>query len=150
MNQIDRKQAILQNEISSSYGYIQSKMREERREQVRKRTFESKFGGWASRSCYTDISGRGNYICQDREEGRESPGCVLSSRDIWRCLEGKCVGGAGDGMVGDNDLGCHAGQLFIAKALSTIGVFKLGVTSSNLHFRWMDEQDWWKGTGKES
>lgn len=66
-----------------------------------------------SRSFYTDISGRGNYICHDIEESRESTGHVLSIRDIRRCLQGKCVGGGGDEMMGDNDHGCHARQFVL-------------------------------------
>lgn len=56
-------------------------------------------------SFYTDISGRGNYICQEVEERCESTGHVLSVRDVQYCLPGKYVGGVGDRMMGDNDVG---------------------------------------------
>ena len=75
-------------------------MRAERKEQVRKGiTFESKFERRVCRSFYTDISGRGNYICQGIVETRESTGHIQSLRNIRYCLWGKCVGGVRDGMM---------------------------------------------------
>lgn len=78
-----------------------------------------------SGSFYTDNSGRGNYICQDIEERHESTGPVLCLRHIQYCLPSKRVGGVGERMMGDSDLGCHASQLFFfLMAQRAIGGFQ--------------------------
>lgn len=68
-----------------------------------------------------------------RQERSESTGHVLNIRDIQYCLQGRCVGGVGVGMMRDDDLSCHLRQ-FVLYPKGSESHSRIS-SSSNFHFR---------------